>query len=335
MTWDSEVKSVVTTRLLKQSDGTEEAAGAELCEAFCLGVLSTLPISLTTQRQLKRAWTAFGEFCRLQEGTKTSYERPDTFFTRGYLARGSMHVRKSERWKLVDRQEAWHSGRGANRWPSETPELGKALSELFLEFETIGLRLIRSIGRHLDDDGYLKSLIVGPGGRLDGDHLLRILYYPGLITPAENHPSTKMAFMRHNEHEDLSLLTLVAPPSLKSLALRKGDDLVPLTAEVVPAIAVFPGKILRSCLRGTNCEFPESVHAVLAGADDLRVPRHSFAMFITPNPERPLRSLSAGDLIAEQAGMFIYELLKERRRTTEPTFSAFMSRYAAVYRHQS
>ncbi|HAU21884.1 MAG TPA: flavonol synthase [Erythrobacter sp.] len=159
------------------------------------------------QELIEKAEAKSKEFFALPEDVKQGYFLPGGGGARGYTPFGTEKAKDAE---IQDLKEFWHIGRtlddghplsefmAPNVWPSEVPEFRETFSELYLAFETAGLRVLEAIALHLGlDQDYFAATVE------DGNSVMRLLHYPPLGDDAPE------GAIRAAAHGDINTITLL------------------------------------------------------------------------------------------------------------------------------
>ncbi len=196
-------------------DGFADALGAAYREYGFAGISHHgIPDDLVA-----RAYDAVGAFFALPEEVKRRYAMPETGFARGYTPFGVEHAKDSPR---PDLKEFWHVGREVpadhpaaaayprNVWPEEVPGFKDATLALYDALESVGLRVLEGVARHLD---------LAPDFFADkvdhGNSILRPIHYP----PIEGAPEG----VRSAQHEDINVITLLVGSGEPGLEILRKD----------------------------------------------------------------------------------------------------------------
>jgi isopenicillin N synthase-like dioxygenase len=235
------------------------------------------------------------EFFQLPLETKRTYCDPQFFGQRGYAEftpPGTSRV-------VPEYKEAWHFGREENPvnmitslgprniWPSEV-NFKKVLPNLFQELEILALDLLDACSLFLNlPSSYFRDFA------LNGMSFLRILHYPELTDCFE--PNR----LRLNQHEDLSLLTLLWSPRSEGLEILnpQGDWIKVYSSP--SSVLVNVGELLSYSSCGV---FRSAPHRV-AYNPSLSERRLSMPFFLIPayhQQFRPPEPLTVGEYIAKR-----------------------------------
>lgn len=221
----------------------------------------------------------FERLFALPEEVKRRYEFPERGRERGYTSFGVEHAKQSAK---PDLKEFWHygrddeSGRLANAWPEELPELRGNANELFTTMEAAAMKLLAAISLYLGrDEQFLPSLATR------GNSLVRVIHYP--VCDGFDEPGV----MRAAEHEDINLLTLLPEATSSGLELLTADG------EWLP-IPSLPGQLIVDTgdmmQRLTNDFIPARTHRVVNPKGEAEA-RYSMPFFCHPHPAASLAVL--------------------------------------------
>ena len=310
--------------------------GAALWNSFRTHGVAWISCPPALRTLIRPAYESFIAFSSLPLARREAHFRPEIGGARGFIWRGRSVPAILDGEIALDAQEAWHTGRDLNRFPSEVPTFGKCQRELFNGLENIGLHLVESLGNFISDSGYLASLVLNPDGARSGDHLLRTIRYPpGNAALVSSVCANTDLVLRHCAHEDLSLLTILPPATSEGLALHDEEGWWHPKMEDEASLLVVPGNMLRLILAESSVAIRASIHAVFGTPSTMVNDRYSAGMFITPRCGAPLVNLAADEIIAvegqriDEAGVLLYQFLRARGRTDSRDYAEFKAQYLA------
>jgi len=239
------------------------------------------------QELIDRAEALSKAFFALPDDVKRAYHIPGGGGARGYTPFG---VEKAKDAKVHDLKEFWHVGRelaaghplvefmAANIWPAEVADFRETFTELYVAFETAGLRVLEGIALHLG----LDREFFGPTVK-DGNSVMRLLRYPPL-EGAEAEGAIRAA-----AHGDINTITLLLGAEEAGLELltRQGE----WKAVAVPegALVINVGDMLD---RLTNGLLRSTTHRVVnpRGEAAYRA-RYSMPFFLHFRPDYVIETL--------------------------------------------
>jgi isopenicillin N synthase-like dioxygenase len=264
-------------------------------------------------------YAAIKKFFLLPDNIKSTYEKPEIGFQRGYTGKGKEHAKGRN---TGDLKEFYHVGQPldeisndddvkedypANIWPKETPELQEISEKAFKTIEAAGKIMLRAIALHLDlKENYFESKVE------NGNSILRAIHY----FPIEDPKAVPEDAVRAAEHGDINLITLLMGASADGLeVLRRDGKWIPITA-LPDQLVVNVGDMLE---RFTNKKLKSTIHRVVnPPPDQMHTSRFSIPFFLHP---RSGMNLSCLDSCIDQdhpklfedctAGEFLEERLKE------------------------
>ncbi len=224
-------------------------------------------------------------FFALPDAMKMQYFVEGGAGQRGYTPFG-IETAKGE--AKPDLKEFWHVGRDlplghpyapdmpANLWPAEIPGFHQHVKGLFDALDTLGVRVLRAVARHLGLDIDFFDAPVK-----DGNSVLRLLHYPPVSPTAEG--------LRAGAHEDINVITLLLGAEEAGLQILDRDgqwlDIRPPEGAIVCNI----GDMLQ---RLTNHVLPSTSHRVINPAPERRGhSRYSTPFFLHFAPDYPIRTL--------------------------------------------
>jgi len=205
------------------------------------------------QDLIDRAEQKSKEFFALPEEAKRNYFIEGQGGARGYTPFG---IETAKGLKASDLKEFWHVGRELpaghkyessmppNIWPAEIQSFKATFLELFEEFDTAGLKVLRAIARFLRvDEDYFTDTVK------DGNSVMRLLHYPAQTEPTGEH-------IRAGAHEDINTITLLLGAEEAGLELKTKDGrwipVVSRHGELVINIGDMLQRLTNGLLRSTT-----------------------------------------------------------------------------------
>ena len=226
-------------------------------------------------------------FFALPDAAKRRYQIAGGAGQRGYTPFG---VEAAKGASLRDLKEFWHVGRdlapghpnaaviAPNVWPEEVAGFRQAERALYGGLESLGLRILRAIARHLglEDDFFAETV-------RDSDSILRLLHYPPLPRGA--------AGERAGAHEDINAITLLLGAEEAGLEILDRDGRWLAVNPPPGSVVVNIGDMLQ---RLTNDRLPSTTHRVVNPTAERRgVARYSMPFFLHFAPNYTIRTLTA------------------------------------------
>ena len=268
-----------------------------------------VPDALTQQ-----AYEVAKEFFHLPQDAKHRYQKPEVKGQRGFTGFGKEHAKDSS---APDLKEFWQVGRpdvaddhpvhklfGPNFWPSEVPEFGQTLIELYRRLDRLGAILLEASAAFIDE----------PASRFrdmatDSDTIVRVLYYPPVgkdVPPGA---------VRSAAHEDINLITLLSGATSEGLELKRHDGTWMPVHTGFDTIVVDAGDMLQNV---TNGLYKSTTHRVV-NPGDASSERFSMPCFIharaevdlTPLPSCVARTGGAPRYPSITAGEYLLQRLRE------------------------
>jgi len=258
----------------------------------------------------KQAYDVAHAFFHLPPEIKARYHDPAKKGQRGYTGFGTEHAKDST---APDLKEFWQVGRpdvpddhpvhrlyGPNYWPSECPDFGPTLVELYRRLDRLGGVLLEACAAFIDE----------PADRFrdmsrDSDTIVRVLYYPPVA------PDTPPGAVRSAAHEDINLITLLSGATSEGLELLRRDGTWMPVHTGFDTIVVDSGDMLQNV---TNGLYKSTTHRVVNPKDSTSE-RFSMPCFVhartdvdlSPLPSCVARTgetkyprISAGDYLAQR-----------------------------------
>ncbi|MFT5356006.1 MAG: isopenicillin N synthase-like dioxygenase [Polyangiales bacterium] len=232
-------------------------------------------------------YDAYRGFFGADEAEKKKAERVETGRRRGYTSFGVEHAMDSEK---PDLKEFFHVGRELggedpmssrlpeNVWPEGQDVVKSASLSVFGELDRVADVILSAFGTYLgQSDSFFPSMVA------NGNTILRVIHYP--VCDGFDEPGV----MRAAAHEDINLMTLLAP------ADESGLEMLTREGEWLPIHAI-PGQIIVDTgdmmSRITNNMIPATTHRVVNPKGDPR-PRYSMPFFVHPHLDVDLEVLES------------------------------------------
>jgi isopenicillin N synthase-like dioxygenase len=226
-------------------------------------------------------------FFALPEAAKRGYVIPGGAGQRGYTP---FRVETAKGAEQPDLKEFWHIGRdlpdghpyrgviAPNVWPAQIASFQTTLGGLYADLDTLGLKVLRGVARHLG----LAPDAFAPAVK-DGDSVLRLLRYPPLETAPE------LGAVRAGAHEDINAITLLLGAEEAGLELLDRDGRWLAINPPPGSLVVNIGDMLQ---RLTNHVLPSTTHRVVnPTAERAGVARYSMPFFLHFAPDFEIRTL--------------------------------------------
>ncbi|TAF35016.1 MAG: isopenicillin N synthase family oxygenase [Cytophagales bacterium] len=232
-------------------------------------------------------------FFSLPDNIKYQYERPDTFFQRGYIGHGREQAKDHP---VPDLKEFFHVGQEfddsdvkkdmalaefpPNVWVQEMPALEAVTVQAFKILEEAGKNLLRAIALYLKlPENYFDSRVER------GNSILRPIHYYPITQPELLAPDA----VRAAAHGDINLITLLMGASADGLqVLRRDGKWISVTA-LPEQVVVNVGDMLS---RHTNNKLKSTIHRVVnPPRDKMNSSRYSIPFFMHPRSEMDLTCL--------------------------------------------
>lgn len=247
----------------------------------------------------RRAYDVARAFFHLPPEVKARYHDPAKKGQRGYTGFGTEHARDSS---APDLKEFWQVGRpdvpddhpvhrlyGPNFWPTELPELGPTLVELYRQLDRLGGVLLEACAAYLDEPAArFRDMAV------DSDTIVRVLYYPPVA------PDTPPGAVRSAAHEDINLITLLSGATAEGLELLRRDGTWMPVHTGFETIVVDAGDMLQNV---TNGLYKSTTHRVV-NPQDRASERFSMPCFVHARTDVDLAPLPS--CIARTGGQARY-----------------------------
>ena len=212
---------------------------------------------------MQRAYEVARTFFHLPPEVKARYHDPAKKGQRGFTGFGKEHAKDST---APDLKEFWQVGRpdvpddhpvhrhfGPNFWPSEVPDFGKTLVELYRQLEKTGGILLQAAAEYLGEPSrqFLEMAT-------DSDTIVRVLWYPPVVA---NVPA---GAVRSAAHEDINLITLLSGATAEGLELLRRDGTWMPVHTGFDTIVVDSGDMLQNV---TNGLYKSTTHRVVNPGD--------------------------------------------------------------------
>ncbi|MFT3694193.1 MAG: 2-oxoglutarate and iron-dependent oxygenase domain-containing protein [Kofleriaceae bacterium] len=256
----------------------------------------------------RKAYEVARAFFHQPHDVKARYHAADRKGQRGYTGFGTEHAKDSS---APDLKEFWQVGRpdvpddhpvhrlfGPNFWPTELPEFGPTLVELYRSLDRLGSILLEAAAIHIGEPpDRFRSMAT------DSDTIVRVLYYP----PVKDAP---LGAVRSAAHEDINLITLLSGATSEGLELLRRDGSWMPVHTGLDTIVVDSGDMLQNV---TNGLYKSTTHRVV-NPGDASSERFSMPCFIHPRADVDLTPLpSCGDpkYPSLTAGQYLAQRLKE------------------------
>jgi isopenicillin N synthase-like dioxygenase len=238
------------------------------------------------QELFDRTYGVYRRFFALDEAVKKETERAESGRRRGYTSFGVEHAKDSNK---PDLKEFYHVGRELdpsdpmherlpeNVWPDD-PEFKETSLEVYDALDEVTDKLLAAFGTYLGQGPAFFPKMVEKGNTI-----LRVIHYP--VCDGFDEPGV----MRAAAHEDINLMTLLAP------ADESGLEILTREGEWMPVHAI-PGQIIVDTgdmmSRITNDKIPATTHRVVNPKGDIK-PRYSMPFFVHPHLDVDLEVLES------------------------------------------
>ncbi|MDQ3368749.1 MAG: isopenicillin N synthase family oxygenase [Myxococcota bacterium] len=247
----------------------------------------------------QRAYEVARAFFHLPLEAKARYRDPVKKGQRGFTGFGTEHAKDSQ---APDLKEFWQVGRpdvpddhpvhrlfGPNVWPTELPDFGPTLIELYRRLERLGGVLLEACAEHIGESTQrFRELAV------DSDTIVRVLYYPPVA------PDVPAGAVRSAAHEDINLITLLSGATSEGLELKRHDGTWMPVHTGFDTIVVDAGDMLQNL---TNGLYKSTTHRVVNPAD-ASSERFSMPCFVHARSEVDLTPLPS--CVARTGGVAKY-----------------------------
>ena len=262
----------------------------------------------------QRAYEVAHAFFHAPPSTKARYHDPAKKGQRGYTGFGTEHAKDST---APDLKEFWQVGRpdvpddhpvhqlyGPNHWPSEFPDFGPALIELYRRLDRLGGVLLEACAAYIDEPAHRFREMT-----TDSDTIVRVLYYPPVA------PSTPPGAVRSAAHEDINHITLLSGATSEGLELLRRDGTWMPVHTGFDTIVVDAGDMLQNV---TNGLYKSTTHRVVNPRDNTSE-RFSMPCFIhartdvdlSPLPSCVARTGGTAKYPRITAGEYLAQRLRE------------------------
>ena len=248
---------------------------------------------------LERVYASARETFALPVEIKAKYEAPDIGRQRGYTPMG---LERAKDQSVADLKEFWMVGRPgdptlpANRFPTQTPAFGAALSDYFVAVERAGLELLGAVGEYLELPATYFAEMVG-----GGNSVVRVLNYPDSEGPVP------AGAVRAAAHEDINVITLLPASTRPGLELLDRDGSW-VAVETPPGVLIVDtGDMMELVTAG---RLSAVTHRVVnpEGSDGGRM---SLPFFMHPRPDYVLTPIVDGYAEPIAAHDFLMNRLRE------------------------
>jgi isopenicillin N synthase-like dioxygenase len=233
---------------------------------------------------------------------------------RGFTGFGKEHAKDAT---APDLKEFWQVGRpdvpddhpvhrlwGPNFWPSEVPQFGATLVELYRRLDQLGGILLEAAAAYIDEPATRFSAMA-----TESDTIVRVLWYPpvqGQIPPGA---------VRSAAHEDINLITLLSGATSEGLELLRRDGSWMPVHTGFDTIVVDSGDMLQNV---TNGLYKSTTHRVVNPGNSTSE-RFSIPCFVharaevdlTPLPSCVARTGGAAKFPSLTAGQYLEQRLRE------------------------
>jgi isopenicillin N synthase-like dioxygenase len=262
----------------------------------------------------QRAYETAKAFFHLPADVKARYHDASKKGQRGFTGFGKEHAKDST---APDLKEFWQVGRpdvpddhpvhalfGPNFWPTEVPDLGPTLIDLYRHLDGLGGILLEAAAAYIDE----------PAGRFrdmatESDTIVRVLYYPPV---AKDVP---VGAVRSAAHEDINLITLLSGATSEGLELKRHDGTWMPVHTGFDTIVVDAGDMLQNV---TNGLYKSTTHRVVNPSDASKE-RFSIPCFVhaqahvdlTPLPSCVARTGGVAKYPSLTAGAYLLQRLRE------------------------
>jgi len=251
----------------------------------------------------------FEEFFSYPDDMKMKYFRSDIHGARGYTP---MKIEKAKNSSIPDNKEFWHIGRELSKhhtfrnwmqnnfYISEVDKFQEKTSALYLQFDRLGQKLLKSIAIFLDiESDYFEKTANS------GNSIMRVIHYPPMKTEDKSE--------RAGAHEDINLITLLIGGHQSGLELLTNQNTWEKVTVGRDVVICNIGDMLQ---RLTNHVLPSTTHRVTATIEESSNSRFSIPFFVHPNPDWQIQTLS--NCVSEKnknrypEGILAEDFLKER-----------------------
>ena len=239
------------------------------------------------QKHFDAVYGAYRSFFAKDDATKKLAERAESGRRRGYTSFGVEHAKDS---KKPDLKEFFHVGRELamddpmrgrlpeNVWPEGEDALKETSLQVYAELDRVADDILSAFGLYLGQEAsFFPSMVA------KGNTILRVIHYP--VCDGFDEPGV----MRAAAHEDINLMTLLAP------ADESGLELLTREGEWLPIHAI-PGQIIVDTgdmmSRITNDRIPATTHRVVNPKGTPK-PRYSMPFFVHPHLDVDLTVLES------------------------------------------
>ncbi len=234
-----------------------------------------------------RTYDVYKQFFAMDEGEKKKAERPESGRRRGYTSFGIEHAKDNEKPDLkeffhvgreLDASDPMHERLPQNVWPEGHDALKSTSLEVYSKLDEVTDALLSAFGLFLgQSETFFPSMVH------KGNTILRVIHYP--VCDGFDEPGV----MRAAAHEDINLMTLLAP------ADASGLEILTREGEWMPVHAI-PGQIIVDTgdmmSRITNDVIPATTHRVVNPTGDIK-PRYSMPFFVHPHLDVDLTVLDS------------------------------------------
>lgn len=234
---------------------------------------------------IQRAFDCAHGFFSQPVDVRRNYHRPELNGQRGFTGFGVEHAKDSP---APDLKEFYQIGRepdpnapsalncSPNLWPTEVPEFGTVMSELYGSLEFLAQRLLEACSDYLGERaGFLRDL------SLDADSILRVIHYPPLSDAVDDNS------MRAAPHEDINLITLLCGATAEGLQICDHKGNWSSVESNDRQVIVDSGDMLQNL---TNGLLRSTTHRVVVPAERQQE-RYSLPFFVHPRKDVDLSPL--------------------------------------------
>ena len=251
------------------------------------------------QKLIEDCYAASQTFFNLDFSVKNAYSAAALKGARGYTPNG---IETAVGESIADQKEFWHHGPlvdhsydlkiPKNIEITEVPEFNIYFDKLFLELNSIGMRILSIIALSLNlDKDYFKSWVI------KGNSLLRAIHYPP-VKSSEN-------LFRARAHEDINLITLLIGAEEGGLEILNKDGSWIKVQPSSNAIVCNIGDMMQLI---TDKKLVSTTHRVVQDSSAESKSRYSIPFFLHPAPSVLLKSIFRD----EDDGIFADDFLNDR-----------------------
>ncbi len=227
---------------------------------------------------IKDVLEIFQLFFSLSKEKKMEYFQPNLGGARGYTPfkietpKGGLEPDLKEFWQTgrnLDKGHKFSKWMPPNQWVEDIPLFKEKISELYDQFDLLGVLLLRSIATYLEiEEDYFNY------SANEGNSVMRSIHYPPV--------SVNERGERSGAHEDINLITLLIgghQPGLEVFTKKEKW----LSVDVDSSILICNiGDMLQ---RFTNHKLISTTHRVKVIHEKMNLSRYSIPFFVHPNPD--------------------------------------------------